>query len=430
MPDADPSGRPRKALATATTYFAEGLPWSLLHQVAGEFFTAVGLSATQVGRTSYLHAGTTFKVLVSPVVDWIGTLRGWMIAMQVAMGAVVGGLALLAVRSGIEGTTLALVWLALAALSFLSATHDIACDGYYMEMLGARDQARYSGLRVAAFRLAMLVGSGGIVFVGGHVAWTAAFALAAGLLVALAAFHACVLPVRRRDGEADEERRSAGHVRAAYVTFLSQPKVVAVVAFLVAYKMSDAIMFSMSKVLLARSLGVPTDVRGMINVPSILAAIVGAGVGGAWISRVGLARALWPITLLMASTQPLYALMAEFADQLAVGDPASVTSLSDLDPERAMGRLVVIGSVVVIEQFCGGLATAAQMVFIMRRCHPDHKAAHFAFATAIYSTAQMLVGGESGTLFDAVGPANYFWIASALAIPAILLVPFVPKDEA
>ncbi len=215
---------------------------------------------------------------------------------------------------------------------------------------------------------------------------------------------------------------------AAYRTFLAQPKVVAVVAFLVAYKMSDAVMFSMSKVLLARSLGVPTDVRGMINVPSILSAVAGAAAGGAWISRVGLGRALLPITLAMAATQPLYALMAEFAGRLAVADPGAAASLADLDLARTGGRLLLIGTVVVIEQFCGGLATAAQMVFIMRRCHPDHKAAHFAFATAIYSTAQMIVGGESGTLYDAVGPVAYFWIASALAIPAILLVPFVPKD--
>jgi hypothetical protein len=68
------------------------------------------------------------------------------------------------------------------------------------------------------------------------------------------------------------------------------------------------------------------------------------------------------------------------------------------------------------------------MVFIMRRVHPEHKAAHFAFATAIYSTAQMLVGGESGQIYDALGSVNYFWFASALTLPAVVLAKLVPKD--
>ena len=121
-----------------------------------------------------------------------------------------------------------------------------------------------------------------------------------------------------------------------------------------------------------------------------------------------------PITLAMALTEPLYAVVAQLAPQLAVSDPTVATTMADYDVIAALPNLGIIAVVLVIEQFCGGMATAAQMVFIMRRCHPDHKAAHFAFATAIYSTAQMILGGESGTIYD--------------AIPAVILVRFVPKD--
>ena len=40
----------------------------------------------------------------------------------------------------------------------------------------------------------------------------------------------------------------------------------------------------------------------------------------------------------------------------------------------------------------------------------------------------MIVGGESGAIYDAVGPVSYFWFTSALTIPAVILVKFVPKD--
>ncbi len=81
---------------TSSTYFAEGLPWSILHQVAAEFLTSIGAAPARVGATSLLHGPTLLKVLWSPVVQLIGTLRGWMIATQAAMGVVVGILALIA----------------------------------------------------------------------------------------------------------------------------------------------------------------------------------------------------------------------------------------------------------------------------------------------------------------------------------------------
>ncbi len=433
-PEPAEPARGRDLAWTSSTYFAEGLPWSILHQVAGEFLTAVGVSATAVGRTSYLHAGTSFKVLWSPLVDLLGTLRGWMVGTQLAMGIVMGFLAVAASRLSDGGGAQWAIWVALGTISFLSATHDIACDGYYMDALGKTGQARYSGVRVAAFRFAMLVGSSGLVFLGGRVGWLWGFGVAAGLMLALALGHHLWLPEgagaarRRAERAAASGRARWEHVRQAYLSFLRQERAAAVLAFLVFYKMSDAVMFSMSKVLLARTLGVTTDLRGIINSVSIGAAIAGAMLGGAWIARRSLARTLLPITLLMALTQPLYATMAQLAPQLALSDPSLAQSMADIDLAAVWPRLALIASVVVVEQLCGGLATAAQMVFIMRRCHPDHKAAHFAFATAVYSTAQMLVGGESGTVYDAVGPVGYFWIASALALPAIALVRLVPKD--
>ena len=68
----------------------------MLHQISGEYLTGIGVSATEVGRTSYLHATLMLKFVWSPIVDLFGTLRGWMLGMQAALGILMGGLALLA----------------------------------------------------------------------------------------------------------------------------------------------------------------------------------------------------------------------------------------------------------------------------------------------------------------------------------------------
>jgi PAT family beta-lactamase induction signal transducer AmpG len=420
--------RDRKTLAwTSSTYFAEGLPWSLLHQVAAEYFTAIGLRPVAVGYTSLLHGPTLLKVVWSPLVALAGTLRGWMIATQAAMGVAVGLLAVLAhkaAESADPAASTSHIWLVLVLIGVLSATHDIACDGYYLEALDAERQARFSGARVAAFRAAMLVGASGLVFLGGQVSWLLAFGLGAALLLGLAIAHRAFLPEPRADFAETSESpktkpRGWAHVKGAYLSFLRQDRVLLVVAFLLTYKMADVVMFAMSKVFFARELGIGTALRGgLINPVATLSSIAGAIVGGAWIAKRGLDKTLFPITLVMAVTAPLYALLAHFAPVLDMAQ-GGVAATPETLTWRHVVPLSLVLVTVVIEQLCGGLATAAQMVFIMRRCHPDHKAAHFAFATAVYSAAQMAVGAYSGALYEWVGPVSYFWIVTLLTLPAL-----------
>jgi PAT family beta-lactamase induction signal transducer AmpG len=436
----EPPGPRGKTLAwVGSTYFAEGLPWSVLHQIAAEYLTAIGVRPAQVGYTSGLHATLSLKVLWSPFVELFGTLRQWMIGMQAMMGATIGLLAVVAHRAatmaGSESADLTWIWAALIAIGVLSATHDIACDGYYMDVLHKDDQASFSGARTAAFRAAMFFGSSGLVVLGGRTSWLVAFGLAGAIMLGLAVAHRMWLAPGRSEGrprsDAPRERphgRRWQRIKTSYLSFLRQDRAVLVILFIATLKLADSLMFAMSKVLLDRELGVPTDLRGVLNGFGTAAAITGAIVGGAWIGRKTLGRTLFLIALAMALTEPLYVLMAMYAPELAVSIPGMARTMADIDVGAAAWKIGVIGAIVVIEQFCGGLATVAQMIFIMRRCHPDHKAAHFAFATAIYSVAQLVTGVYSGHAYEYAGPVGYYWIVTALTIPAVALVRFVPKD--
>lgn len=419
---------------TASTYFGEGLPWSILHQVAAEFFTAAGLPAREVGFTSALHLTSSLKFVWSPIVDLIGTLRQWIVATQFGLGVLMAVLAVLAhnMASGTGSGTMP-IWLVLIVIGLFSATHDIACDGYYMGALGRDDQARYTGVRVAAFRVAMLVGSAGLVYLGGSVNWLSGFGVGALIMAALAVGHRVWLPrvaaparpVATAGGDPDADWRARlDHIRGAYFSFLLQPRAAIVLLFLLSFKLGDALMFGMSKVLF-RELGIGTADRGVLNGFGTAASIAGAMLGGLWVARVGLGRALLPIALIMSGTLPLYLWLAgpRLPADLLLGLGAPFALVETLSPP-----LWQVGVILVIEQLCGGLATAAQTIFIMRRCHPDHKAAHFAFATAIYSLAQTVSGTYSGFLYEAHGPIVYFSIAAVACIPCLVLIPFLRQQ--
>lgn len=402
-PEVAPRRRGGKTLAwTSTTYFGEGLPWSFLHQMVTEFFTAARAPLWMVSATSWLHLSTTLKFAWAPLVDLFGSKRGWMVLLQFVLGV---GMVLVAWLS--TGAHLGLFWAALAVLAVIHATHDIACDGYYMAALPKHDQALYSGARIAAFRCAMWVGSSVLVVVAGRYSWFAAFAAAGGLMMLVGALNAITVPRLARapipvDGAATSRPRSAAF-GAAYRTFFTQPHAALVLAFMFSFKLGDIMIFAMSRPLL-RDIGISTAQRGFLATPQLIAQIVSAVLAGAVVAKWGLERCLIPLTLLMNAAIPLYTLMAWTAP--------------------SFGWVLAI---VVVEQFIAGMGNTLQTLYLMQRTRKAFSASHYAFASAIVALGSTVTGGLSGWLDQAVGHRVYFLLCNLFAVPSSLLVFWVPR---
>lgn len=386
---------------TITTYFAEGLPFSIVHQVSAELFTAVGASLVAVSYTSFYGLAWNFKFLWSPLVDRYGTLRRWIVAVEVLLA-----LALLVAARRAGEADIAPVALALVAVAFLGATQDIAVDGYYLAALDKPAQASLSGMRVSAYRVALLVGKSGLVLIAGLLSWRATFLAAAAIMATLAVLHRLLLRPLRGTEKAGP-RGPAGVARAyadSFRSFLDKPRVAVTLAFVLAFKAGDALLFNMSVPFL-KSLGLDTAMRGLLSTPSLIASIAGTWVGGVWIRRTSLARTLVPIALLQAFAIPLY------------------SALAVLRPPF-WGIAFAVG----VEQLIAGLGNAALLVFLMRRADGEHKTAHFAIGTALMSVPVTLAGLVSGHLAEALGFTKFFLVAFIAAVPGVLLARAVPKD--
>lgn len=396
-PPSEPS-RPRRTLLwTVSSYFGEGLPWSFLHQMATEFLTASGASKTAIGSTSLFHLAVTLKFVWSPLVDLVGRKRHWLLATQGVLG-----LGMLLTALTLQDSDLTLFWLALALLSVVHATHDIACDGFYLSALAERDRALYSGVRNAAYRAALIVGSSLLVYLAGRTSWELAFASAGVLMLLVALVNARLLPHPAERRSADAARGTA--FLTAYRTFFTQPGAARVLSFILFYRLGDIMMFSMSKPLL-KDIGIDTAARGLLNGAGILASVSGSLVGGAIIARRGLGRCLVPMTYVQSLAIPLYIV-------LAVAQP----------------RLPGVISIVVLEQICAGIGLSASAVFLMQIAHPSFSASHFAFATAVVSIGSSLSGYISGPLDEALGHPGFFTLAFVASWPSLVLVHRVPKQ--
>ncbi len=187
-----------------TLYFAEGLPWTVVNKVSVVLLKNLSMGNGLIGvYTSLLYIPWTFKLFWAPLVDMYGTRRGWLIVMQMVLSALS---ALLAVAIFLPNCSYLLL-AGFAAMGFVSATQDIAIDGYYLSVLPPELQAFYVGIRTSAYKVAWIVATGGLVYVAGTLAehvplpyamqlgWSCAFAICTILFAGLAFFHLKALPI-------------------------------------------------------------------------------------------------------------------------------------------------------------------------------------------------------------------------------------------
>ncbi len=139
----------------STLYFAQGLPYVAVMTISVIMYKRLGISNTDIALyTSWLYLPWVIKPFWSPVVDLFGTKRRWIVLMEMCIAIGFAGIAFTIPLTFFFQATLAVFW----AVAFLSATHDIAADGYYMLALSEHQQSFYVGIRSTFYRIATIVG--------------------------------------------------------------------------------------------------------------------------------------------------------------------------------------------------------------------------------------------------------------------------------
>ncbi len=414
-----------------STYFAEGLPYGIIRLMSSAFFTDVGLKERYLGYLNFLGIPWNMKFLWAPLVDLFGTTRLWMIALQALLALATAGVAAFClVVSPPAGALPPLVPVAalFVLLAFLSATNDVAIDGYFQEgIVDPGEQAAWTGYRVFAYRIALILARSGFIGVAAFAAarlvgagkfapWGYAFGAAALSMGGVTLYHAFLAPrfeaARERGRSWREVLREYGR---AFVTYAQQERFPLVVLFIVFYKVGDEILFSMNTPFLMRELGVTKGQFAWLSgILGAVGAVVGTTLGGIWIRKAGLRRAIWPLTILMNFNIWAYV-------WLAWQKPAA----SDL------AGLATIAAVHLYEQMAAGLGSAVLTVYILRTCRPEYKASHFAVGTAIMSLFSTFFGGFGGLIVERIGYLDMFLLAFFASLPSMLLLFVVPiRDTA
>jgi PAT family beta-lactamase induction signal transducer AmpG len=215
-----PQSRPRPLLSNklfwvGILYFAEGYPLGVFYEIFPVYFRQQGVELRQIGVLSLLGLAWTLKFLWAPAIDYWRHHRRWMAAVDVAMG---GAMLYFASQAGFGPA----VWVAIGAFTALSATNDIAIDGYTIEYLDKDELGLANGIRIGLYRVGMLA-SGFVLMASEWLGWRGAFMVAGGVFFALAA--ACLLAPRER-----LRTTPRGSVRAEFAALARSPYALAILA--------------------------------------------------------------------------------------------------------------------------------------------------------------------------------------------------------
>lgn len=383
----------RKLVLVAMLYFVEGFPPGIAADVWPVWLRVHGASLAEIGWVSTLLSAYTFKFLWSPLVDGYGTYRRWITAALVVMA---GLLALAGLRD--PSAPDAVLWALLAGFCLASATQDIAIDAYTIGLLDRGEEGPANGVRVTAYRVAVLAGGGALLFLPRWAGWPATLVTAAAVLLALALVASRLPPVTTT-------RAGAGDTWPAMRRWLSRPGVAALFAFVLLYRLADLSMGPMVKPFWVDR-GMSLEEIGLVSTAiGSLATIAGALAGGVAVRTRGLAASLLAFGALAMLSNLGYAAVA-------------------LAPASGRAGLWTASAV---ESFCTGLATAAFLSLLMRACEKEHAAVQFASLSALSLAPRLVTGPVSGAGATALGYPVFFAATALLALPALALVPAVQR---
>lgn len=360
-------------------YFAQGLPYGFFSQAVPVILREEGYSLTQISVYGLLFAPWGLKFLWAPYVDAYGTRRRWLVSLQLSSAVV----ALVLATLDLSGS---LVWLliGIAVINLLSATQDIATDGLAVSMLEPRQRGLGNGIQVGAYRIGMIAGGGGLLWLFSFAGWRTLFVVMAVLLFAVTVgVWFLAREPSRPTGDAPptpSKRVSPGLLLTGWSSRLRRPGVIAFILVVGAFKFGNSMASALVGPFMSDiglTLGQIALVEGAL---SSAGALGGAALGGWLAYTYGRRHAL----LVGGVTQTL---------SLGLYLVASI----------GVGGFWLVVTASLAEHILGGAATVAVFTLMMDACQQGYEGSDYTLFACAVVGVQGAAGFAAGIVGDLFG---------------------------
>ena len=395
----------RRMAICIVTGFTSGLPLFLIFNLLPAWLKTEGLDLKLIGAFALIQIPYTWKFVWSPLLDRyalpvFGRRRGWMLVTAIGVLFTIGLLGERSPRDDIGAVVVLSV-----ALAFLSATLDIVLDAYRRELLSDEELGLGNAIHVNAYKVAGLVPGSLSLLLADRLPWDAVFWITAAFMlpgIALAAFVA----EPQRAAPPKTLREAVVEPFHEFITRQGWREAALVLAFIFFYKLGDSLCTSLATPFYLDMGYTKTDIGLVAKNAGLWPSVIGGLLGGLWMVRLGINRALWIFGVVQAIAILGFAWLAAAGHHDLIGVA-----------ERWQLALVI-----GLEALGVGLGTAAFVAFMARASHPAYTATQIALFTSLMAVPRTFINATAGWLVEHLGWTSFFMLCFVLAIPGMLLL--------
>jgi PAT family beta-lactamase induction signal transducer AmpG len=380
------------------TGFASGLPLYILINLVPAWLKSEGVNLKAIGFFALIQFPFTWKFIWAPFLDryavpGLGRRRGWMLLTQLVLLVLIASFGLFNPKLDLWS----IAYLA-TALAFFSASQDIVLDAYRREILSDEELGLGTSVHVNAYRIASLIPGAFSLILADHLPWgqvfmiTGLFMLPGIVMTLLVSEPQLVRPPKTL-------REAVIEPFHEFMTRHGWRNAMWILAFIFLYKLGDSMATALATPFYLELGFSKTEIGVIAKNAGLWPAVFGGIVGGIWMVKLGINRALWLFGVVQVLSILGFAWLATMgADKVA------------------------LATVIAFEALGVGLGTAAFTAYIARTTDPRYTATQFALFTSLAAVPRTFINASTGWLVEQMGWINFFFLCTALAIPGMLLL--------
>lgn len=396
-------------------YLAMGIPFNVINGTAPTMFKSLGVSdGENTVAVGYIVLAWSLKPLWAAFLDMYRTKKFFVLAMELVIAVIFAGIAMTLPLPGFFRISLALLWVA----AFASSTQDICGDGIYLTALSKKSQANSAGFQSMFWNLGKVLATGVLISGMEWLAtaeqwsatkmWMAVWITAAVVMVLSAAWHIWALPT----GSITERPQSAREVAHDFLriatTFFHKRAFWGMIAFVFLYRFGEGLLMVEGKLFMQSTVesgGLGLTAGQVANIDAVwgtIANIVGGVLGGMFLGKLGLKRALCILGLCLNIPHFTFVYLSHYS---AAGHGLDYTTIATL---------------VSIEKFGYGFGFIGNMVYMMQQLAPGRATmTHYAFATSLMNLMLVPTTMISGPLAELLGFSTFFIVVMFASVPSV-----------
>jgi MFS transporter, PAT family, beta-lactamase induction signal transducer AmpG len=351
-----------------------------------------------IGLFALIQLPFTWKFLWAPLFDRyippLGRRRGWLFIWQMAL--------LLSIPAfGTLHPDLNLWTIAYLAgvVAFFSASQDIVLDAYRRELLLDTELGLGNAIHVNAYKIAGLIPGSLSLILADYLPWNSVFFITAMFMLPGIAMTLFVSEPALKNGGPKTLRAAVVEPFQEFINRNGVKSACLVLAFIFFYKLGDSMATALATPFYLDMGFSKTEIGLVAKNAGLWPSVIGGLLGGVWMIKLGINRALWIFGLVQMVAILGFAWLATVGHSL---------------PWLAMA----IG----IEALGVGLGTAAFVAFIAHTTHPLYTATQFALFTSLAAVPRTFANAATGYLVEWLGWVTFFLFCFVIAIPGMLLL--------